>query len=439
MSSDAMSSPKDSTGLGASPAAALSPVRWWVLALVALAIAGHYYEYDAVAPLVEKLRAERDFSHTDIGTLNAVLSLPNIVFALVAGWAIDRFTATRMAVWSAAAGFLGAVLTAGGPDFVVVAIGRMIFGLAEEGLFMALLAILAQWFPKAGIGIAVTLFLSLARVGSYSADTSPQWAAGLYARGVEYPLWLGAGITGFSLLAILVYWWVDRQAGNHKVLAAAPTHERIVWADLFSFNRSYWYILGLHVLYASVFFPFRSTFAIGYFENVKGLSNEAASINNSWVFFTAVFATPFFGFLADRYGRRASMMLFGTLLMTATLLVLTLTDWPLWLSTAMMGVSFAVVPGVIWPSTTMLVEQRRLGTALGLITVIQNVALTAANLGAGKLLDVYGAGKENPGGYLPMMVFFFIISLAALWSVVALWRREQGPDALGLESIRTKT
>ena len=146
--------------------AKLSPWRWVVLALAALAISGHYYEYDVVAPLVEKLRAERNFSHTDIGTLNAVLSLPNIFFALFAGWAIDRYTATRVALTSAVAGFIGAALTAGGGDFVVITLGRMLFGMAETGLFMALLAVLAQWFPKAGIGIAVTLFLSLARVGS---------------------------------------------------------------------------------------------------------------------------------------------------------------------------------------------------------------------------------------------------------------------------------
>ena len=285
--------------------AKLSPWRWVVLALSALAISGHYYEYDVVAPLVEKLRAERDFSHTEIGTLNAVLSLPNIFFALVAGWAIDRYTATRIAVWSAAAGFVGAAMTAGGPDFVVVTLGRMLFGMAETGLFLSLLAILAQWFPKAAIGIAVTLFLSFARVGSYSADTSPHWAASLYAKGVEYPLWLGVGITGLSLVAILVYWLVERRVGHQKVLPAAPSHDPVSWSDIMTFNRSYWYILGLHVLYASVFFPFRSTFGIGYFENVKGLTNVEASVVNSWVFFTAVFATPFFGYVADRYGRRA--------------------------------------------------------------------------------------------------------------------------------------
>ncbi|MFM7065314.1 MAG: MFS transporter, partial [Gammaproteobacteria bacterium] len=69
----------------------------------------------------------------------------------------------------------------------------------------------------------------------------------------------------------------------------------------------------------------------------------------------------------------------------------------------------------------------------------QNIALTGTNLAAGALLDAYGASKENPDGYLPMMGFFFIISLAALWSVIALWRRERGPDALGLETIRSKS
>ena len=38
---------------------------------------------------------------------------------------------------------------------------------------------------------------------------------------------------------------------------------------------SYWYILGLHVLYAAVFFPFRQTYAIEYFQHAKGLTLPA--------------------------------------------------------------------------------------------------------------------------------------------------------------------
>jgi predicted MFS family arabinose efflux permease len=33
-----------------------------------------------------------------------------------------------------------------------------------------------------------------------------------------------------------------------------------------------------------------------------------------------------------------------------------------------MGISWGLVPAVIWPATTMIVPRERLGTALGLIT-----------------------------------------------------------------------
>ena len=131
------------------------------------------------------------------------------------------------------------------------------------------------------------------------------------------------------------------------------------WTDTLKFDRSYWYILALHVLYAAVFFPFRTTYAIEYFQHTKGLSLQAAGMANSWVFFAAIFATPVFGLLADRFGHRALMLTFGTLLLSLTFVVLGLTDLGLWVSTLLMGVSFALVPAIIWPATTLLVDNRR--------------------------------------------------------------------------------
>ena len=106
------------------------------------------------------------------------------------------------------------------------------------------------------------------------------------------------------------------------------------------------------MLFASVFFPFRSTFAIVFFQDAKRLSLADAGVANSWVFFAAIFATPLFGLIADRFGRRALMLIFGTLLMPVTFVLLGLTNLSLWVSTVMMGVSFSLVPAVIWPATT---------------------------------------------------------------------------------------
>ena len=94
------------------------------------------------------------------------------------------------------------------------------------------------------------------------------------------------------------------------------------WSEIWRFDLSYWYILGLHVLYAAVFFPFRQTFAIEYLQHAKGLTLQQAGNVNSGVFAAAVFATPLFGLLADRVGHRALMLTFGTLLLPVTFVIL---------------------------------------------------------------------------------------------------------------------
>jgi MFS family permease len=415
-----------------------APLRWWILGLFSIAIAGNYYEYDAIAPVADFLRTQRGFTQSQIGLLNAVFSLPNIVLALVGGLLIDRYGSARVALWTAALCFVGAVLTAVGSPYGVMVLGRLIFGVAEEALFIALLAGIAQWFWRGGTALAMSLFFSLARVGSYAADTSPGWGKALYERGWQLPLWMGAAITAISLLAAITYFLIDRRVRPASHAPVATARERLAWSDIWSFDRSFWYILGLNVLFASVFFPFRSTFAIVYFQDAKGLSLQQAGLANSWVFFAAIFATPVFGFIADRFGRRAMLLTLGTVLMPLTFLVLGATHWSLWISTALMGISFSMVPAIIWPATAMLVEPRRLGTAFGLINVLQNLGLAVMNLAAGSLNDAAGAGPQNPAGYQDMLWLFGGIGFLAFVSVALLWHRESGPHAHGLETLRQR-
>lgn len=413
-----------------------SPLRWWILGLAAIAVSSSYYEDDVIGPLADLLHRQRGFSQSQLGMLNGVISIPNIALAVINGLLIDRFGAARVALWAAVAGVLGAALTAIGNPYHVMVAGRFIFGVSEGAIFIALMAGLAQWFARGGIALAAALYLSLARVGSYSVDTSTAWAAPLYERGWQAPLWLGTAVTAAGLAATLVYYRLDRRYRPRSRPAAPAAGGTMNWGQLLKFDRSYWYILALHVLYAAVFFPFRTTYAIEYFQHAKGLSLSQAGVANSWVFFAAIFATPFFGLLADRFGHRALMLAFGTLLMPATFAVLGLTNLNLWVSTVMMGISFSLVPAIIWPATTLIVDPRRLGTALGLITLIQALGMAASNLAAGWLADKAGAGAQNPAGYTVMLWFFFLLGIAALISAVLLWSREAGSEGHGLEDAR---
>jgi MFS family permease len=409
-------------------------LRWLALALAAIAVSSSYYEDDVIGPIADLLHRQRAFSQSQLGMLNGVISIPNVALALLSGILIDSLGPARVAFWSSAIGVLGAALTALGSPYELMVAGRFIFGISEGAIFIALIAGLTQWFARGGIALATAIYLSLARAGSYAVDTSTAWARPFYERGWQPPLWLGTAITVIGLIAAACFYWLDRH--HRPVPVAAAVLEQVRWRQLLNFDLSYWYILALHVLYAAVFFPFRTTYAIEYFQHAKGLTLQQAGVANSWVFFAAIFATPCFGLLADRIGARALMLTFGTLLLPLTFAALALTDLTLWVSTVMMGISFALVPAVIWPATTLIVEPRRLGTALGLITLIQALAMAASNLTAGRLADWAHAGPDNPDGYAVMLRFFFLLSLTALLSAVLLWRREAGPQGHGLEAAR---
>ncbi|MDH3523263.1 MAG: MFS transporter [Acidobacteriota bacterium] len=430
-----MSGDVEPTERAPSPAAAPPPAsaRWTVLVLVSVAMFGNYYVYDSIGPLADHLQRLLGFTDTQIGTLNAIYSFPNILMVLVGGIIVDRIGTRRATFAFTAICLVGALVTALSSQFAVMAVGRLIFGLGAESMIVAITTTLGQWFVGRQLGFAFGVNLSIARAGSYAADMSPTWARTLYDQGWQPPLVLAAGLAAVALLAALGYLVFERATERRYSLERPAPPDRVVWRELVHFDRSYWYVVGLCVTFYSVIFPFRSTFAIKYFQHAHGLTLQEAGTINGYVFLAAIFATPLFGLLADKIGHRALLMTGGTLLLFLVFPVLGHTRLDLWVSTVLIGVAFSLVPAVMWPAVTYLVKPSQLGTAYGLMTMLQNIGLTVFNLAAGGLNDASGASADNPGGYLPMLWMFGALSLFGLVFAWALRRREMGPHGHHLE------
>jgi MFS family permease len=409
--------------------------RWAVLIAVSVAMFGNYYAYDSIGPVADSLQRILGYSDTQIGTLNAIYSFPNILMVLIGGVIVDRWGAARATLVFAAIQGIGALVTAMSPLFPVMAAGRLIFGLGAESMIVAITVAIGQWFVGRQLGFAFGLNLSFARLGSYGADMSTTWFKPLYDRGWQPPLWLATAFAAVCVLGALLYYVLDRRAGRFAVPRPSPS-DRIVWSDLWSFDRSYWYIVGLCVTFYSVIFPFRSTFAIKYFQHAHGLSLQEAGSMNAYVFLAAIFATPTFGLIVDKVGYRSAFMAFGTFLLCAVFPLLGYTNANLWVSTVLIGIAFSLVPAVLWPAVPYIVAPNRLGTGYGLMTMLQNIGMMLANLGAGALNDASGAGPTNPAGYNSMLWMFFLLSLFGFVFAAALRLREAGPHGHGLETIR---
>jgi MFS family permease len=394
---------------------------WVVFALLAIVNYGNFYVYDSIGPVADLLQRQRGFNSTQIGLLNAIYNLPNIVLILVGGVLVDRYGAARVTLCTAALCLAGAALTAFSPSFGGMAAGRLLFGIGAETFGIGRLVAIAESFAGGNVAFAMGLSIGIGRLGSFSADISPTWFADAYRHGWQPPLMIATLMAAASFTAAMGYWWLHRRIRGNTPIRVSDAARRSVYGGSLRFGRAYWYLVALCVLWYSVIFAFRSTFSIEYLQHAHGLDLAGAGAMNSYVFLAAIFATPTFGWLCDRIGRYAPMLAFGTLLLPLSIAVMALSHSSLWAATLMIGVSFSLVPAVVWPLTSKLVAPARLGTAIGLMSVVQNAGIAGANLAAGWLNDLSAASAQNPAGYRPMMLFFGAVSTLGFGFALLLW------------------
>jgi MFS family permease len=147
----------------------------------------------------------------------------------------------------------------------------------------------------------------------------------------------------------------------------------------------------------------------------------------------AIIATPLFGLLADRIGRRALLMMLGSALLIPVYLMMVLPGINLFLPMAYMGIAFSLVPAILWPSVMLIVPHGKLGQALGVMSMIQSIGLIGFNFLIGWANDISKASAVNPAGYNLGMWLFSAIGLLGFLFAFLLRRSEMGPHAHGLE------
>ena len=429
--------------------------RWIVLLFISLAMFGNYYVYDSLGPVIDLLQTQLEFSDTRTGLLISIYNLAAIIALIFGGVIIDRIGTKRAIALFALICVVGAAMIAATPKYEVMLAGRFVLGIGAEPMIVAAITALAKWFRGKELSLAFGINLSISRLGSASADWSTSFAAPLYANWQD-PLWLATAIAGVAVSMALLYWMLERRAENHYQLGAEGAHEKLSLKDLFSFPKSFWYVVALCVVFYSAIFPFR-TFAINYFQQAHGLDRETAGLLSSMLPMAAIVATPFFGLLVDKVGKRALMMMGGALVMLPLFLIVTYAPagpevtlfipfiasaqvpLNLLVSIILIGVVFSLIPAVLWPSVAYIVDDRRLGSAYALMTLCQQVGWFFVPLVIGALNDAFQASAENPDGYAAGMWFYTFLASLGLVFAWLLYRSEKGPGGHGLETITTKT
>lgn len=408
--------------------------RWLVLVVMSLAMFGNYYVYDAISPLADVLKTQLGFSDQNIGMLQAIYSIPNIFMVLIGGIIIDRVGVKRATLFFSAICMIGAILTALTPTFSIMVTGRLCFGLGAESLIVAVTTAIAKWFRGKELSFAFGINLTIARIGSFAALNSPTWAKNTFEHW-QGPLLITTVFAFISLMSSIVYSVLENKALKQYSMAAAKKTDKVQWSEILRFDASYWLVVALCVTFYSGIFPFQ-TFAVKFFQEAHGTSRELGGFLSSMLTVFAMIGTPLFGGLVDRIGKRSLFLVGGSFLLMPVYLIMGYSHVSLYIPMALMGIAFSLIPAVMWPSVAYIVGEERLGTAYGLMTMIQNIGLAGFNLLIGWANDASGASAQSPEGYRLGMWIFSITGIVGLGFSILLRWRETGSKAHGLETIR---
>ncbi len=384
--------------------------RWLLLVFVSLAMFGNYYVYDSISPLADLLSKQLKFSDSDIGLLNAIYSFPNIVMVLLGGIIIDRLGTKISTFIFAFFCMVGAIVTVSSSSLTIMALGRLIFGLGAESLIVAVTTVIGRWFKGKQLSFAFGINLTIARLGSFAALNSPTWAKPLYTDW-HLPLLISVAAGVISVVAVIIYWIMESYAEKNFVLAEVPEQDKFIFRELFTFSKSFWFVVLLCVTFYSAIFPFQ-TFAVKFFMEKHGVTREFGGFLSSLLTLSAMVLTPLFGLLSDYIGKRSLLMMIGSVILIPVYLLMTYTKISLFIPMALMGLAFSLVPAVMWPTVTLIVPANKLGTAYGLMTMIQNIGLFGFNYLIGTVNDA--TGGYDAGMWIFSTLGFFGLVFAYL-------------------------
>jgi MFS family permease len=307
--------------------------RFTILIFVSALSFGSYFAYDiigAIAPtLVEELGAGRG----TLGTFYTMYHVAAILFVLLGGLLIDRLGTRKASLAFSLLVLVGAVVVWQARSIPMVFLGRFIFGAGSEPLIVAQSAILARWFKGKELALSFGIALTVSRLGTLFAFNTGELISSQFGS-FRYALFAAALCCVVSILANLVYIFMDRRGERLLGLKDSETEDKIVFSAIKKFKPTFWIVTMLCMTFYSAIFPFTALstdffvdkwgiaryaesgggFLSQVFNNFLHMFSTAGGITGIIIFASMIFA-PFAGRLVDKVGRRASLMILGSLIM----------------------------------------------------------------------------------------------------------------------------
>jgi len=414
--------------------------RWIALFIIAFTMMMGYFITDVMSPLEDMLETQLHWTSSEYGFFSGAYGYMNVFLLMLffGGLILDKMGVRFTGLLSCSLMLVGAAIKfyailSVSPDTLVripmfgyaegikiqvliASLGFAIFGVGCEITGITVSKIIAKWFTGHEMALAMGVQVALARIGTAGALAfSPLIAK---AFNISAPILFGTVCLCIGLLAYIVYCVMDKKL---DMSIEAQQSETSLDDDGFKMrdlgvifrNSGFWLVTFLCLLFYSGVFPFLK-FATKLMIYKYNVPDTWASKIPAILPFGTILLTPLFGTLYDRIGKGATLMIIGSIILTAVHICFALpilnTFWFAIILMIFLGIAFSLVPSAMWPSVPKIIPMKQLGSAYAVIFYIQNIGLSLVPVLIGKVIDVYSLHKAPDGTLsydftVPMAIF----------------------------------
>jgi sugar phosphate permease len=410
------------------PAAWLAWTVWGTGALFYLAV---FFLRAAPAVMTAELMRDFHIGAASLGNLSAFYFYFYVAMQIPVGILTNSWGPRKLLVSGALLAAAGQFLFGSTHYFALACVGRAIIGGSTAVGWLVTLRLAAHWFPNTRFGMVSGLGLLFGNLGALFAQVPLRIA-------VEHFGWRGTAIGSSAIIFALgiLAWAVVRDDPSEKNLESyAPaelrSQERVTFGGIlrsmrtvFSF-RNTWFILIAQGGMVGPIMTFTGLWGPPFLKARFGLDTKAAATICSVMIVCWAAASPLFGGLSDRIGKRKVPYLFGSLVCALGWICLFYLNVPLVAFTIIAAcTSFATGCVIIaFAYGRESVPAQHMGTATATANIGNMLGNVLLQPGIGLLLDWNWSGAMNHGsrvydlaafraGFIPIVVWGLVSSAA---------------------------
>jgi MFS family permease len=380
-------------------------LAWLIWSLGSLFYVIGFFHRLAPAVMTQELMRDFDISAAALGNLSGFYFYSYWLMQIPTGILADSWGPRRLLTFGALGSAVGAVLFALSPGMTLACLGRLLIGGCVAVAYVVNLKLAANWFPSSYFSMISGMGLLAGVLGAVTAGVPLRMLVDVFGwRAVMLAAAAATGVLSAVTWALVRDDPGERGYRSYGVRKARPEQAAGGQAlsgvvEVFRYANT-WLLFFIPASLVGSVLTFCGLWGVPYLTTHYGLSTTEAAALTSLLMIAWAVASPVFGWLSDRMGRRKPLMIAGQVLAgVGWAFILFASGLPVWLlallmtATGICSASFIIC----WSLAKESVPVGRAGTISGVINMGIMLGVTVLQPAVGWVLDRRWEGAVREG------------------------------------------